>query len=164
MGQRIFPDRPSETERKGKNALPPTLKQKMAQSVSGAKPSLVPVQPEPKSGVESQNETFLPASDLIADAEEVDTLAALMKRHAELKESIKLMESSLDPITDRIKAILGTYGIDRVQCGQYKASYFETTRSSLNRTKLIAHGVDEEVIDQCTDLSYSKSLRIRREQ
>lgn len=135
------------------------LKQKMAQSVSGMGPSLVPASKPPLPPVK-QDEVIPKIDELIGDADDLATLTDLISLHVTLNKQKKAAEDKLEPVKDRIKAIVGQYGIDKMQVGFATVNYFRTERRSINATKLVALGVDQEVIDAATDTSVSATLKI----
>ena len=139
--------------------IPASLKQKMAQSVVGTGPSLVPV---PKPVEVAEEPVAPPITELIAEKEDVDTLQSLVKTQMALNSDKKAIESRLDPINDRIKALLGQYGIYKATCDGASISYSASTRSSINATKLLAAGVEQEIIDSCTDKKSTRTLLITR--
>lgn len=136
------------------------LKQKMAQSVSGTSPSMVPAGignvplPPPK---EDETPSI---DDLIGDAEERETLRKLVANRISYDLAIKPLEKMKDATTDRIKTILGSYGINKASCDGASLSYTQTERKTINRVKLEALGVDPAIIDTATDVTTSAMLRI----
>src|SRR5580692_9611874 len=88
------------------------LKQKMAQSVSSASPSMVPgprnteVPPAPE-----EKQTVPTIQELIGDEEDRLTLEQLIAQRISLDAQIKPLEKSKDLLTDRIKTQLSSYGI-----------------------------------------------------
>lgn len=139
-----------------------SLKQKMAQSVAGAAPSMVPtprakqevpVAPEPKE--------IIPAiEELIGDEDDRETLKLLIQQKIDIDYQLKPLEKQKDNVTDRIKTHLSNYGITSMVCDGAKVSYTVQERKTLNHTKLVAAGVDIETIVACTDISKSSTLRI----
>jgi hypothetical protein len=137
------------------------LKQKMAQSVSGSAPSLVPgprntdVPPAPE-----QKETIPSIQDLIGDEDDRTTLEQLIAQRVAIDSQIKPLEKSKDLLTDRIKTQLSSYGITQMLCDGAKVSYTMTERKTINQNKLIGAGVDIETIVLCTDITKSSMLKI----
>lgn len=137
------------------------LKRKMAQSVAGSAPSMIPgprnteVPPAPE-----EKETIPSISDLIGDAEDRLTLEQLIAQRISIDAQIKPLEKSKDLLTDRIKTQLSSYGITRMMCDGAKVSYTTTERKTINQNKLIGAGVDIETIVLCTDVSKSSMLKI----
>ena len=65
-----------------------------------------------------------------------------------------------DILSDRIKKILGTYGISKMKCAGASVSYTPTERSSINKMKLQALGVSDDIIAAATDVTQSVTLRV----
>lgn len=139
-----------------------TLKQKMAQSVSGTSPSMVPAGiGKPAVLPPMPEEDRIPSiTDLIGDAEERDTLQKLIIQKIAVDASLKPLEKVKDNIVDRIKNILGTYGIQQMECDGAKVSYTRTERKTISRIKLEALGVNVAIIDTATDVTVSSMLKI----
>lgn len=138
------------------------LKQKMAQSMVGTAPSLVPA-PYVKQGKAPHAELteVLPAiDDLIAEEDDRDTLKQLIAMQVQLNLQIKPLEKQKDLVTDRIKAALSSYGITSMVCEGAKVSFTATERKTINPMKLIAAGVEAETIVMCTDITTSSMLKI----
>jgi hypothetical protein len=146
-----------------KAAIPKSLKQKMAASVSGAGQSLVPDIP----GVTSSptpppaEVDLIPSIDqLIGDAEDLTTLRDLVNLQVKVNAQKKELEKKLEPINDRIKAIVSEYGIEKAVCDGANITLSQGSRSTINKLKLVAYGVDEEIITACTDVTTTQTLKI----
>ncbi|MBU6231702.1 hypothetical protein KGP36_03455 [Patescibacteria group bacterium] len=138
------------------------LRQQMAQSVAGSGPSLIPQAPPPRPKPEPEEEA--PSIDLlIADTDDRDTLRSLIKSHVELNNQLSGLEKAIKPIKDRIKAIVGDYGIERAICDGTKISYSHSQRSTINGTKLLGAGIDPDIITRCTDVSDVYTLKVTPE-
>jgi hypothetical protein len=136
--------------------LPAALSQKIAQSQLGTGPSFIPQAPKPK----DEEEVLHPVEELIGEPEDLETLKSLVSSLSIPAKEIKRLEKIVDPIRDRIKAIVGQYGISKARCGEAVLNYFMTQRKTINATKLLAAGVGQDVIDQCTDVTPSYTLKI----
>jgi hypothetical protein len=140
-----------------------SLKQKMAQSVVGSAPSMIPgprisqgeVPPAPE-----VKEAIPMLDELIADTEDRETIRQLISKSIEIAALLKPLEKQQDAIKDRIKVQLSGYGITSMLCDGAKVSYTMTERKTLNHTKLVAAGVDVETIVACTDVTRSSMLKI----
>ena len=140
-----------------------SLKQKMAQSVVGAAPSMIPAPRVPQGEVPAapEAEPIIPGIDeLLPAGEDKDALRKLIDIHIQLNSQIKPLEKQIDAIKERIKTTLSGYGITNMVCDGAKVSYTVTERRTLNHNKLIAAGVDTEIIVACTDISKSSMLKI----
>ena len=134
--------------------LPQALAQKIAQSQLGTGPSLVPQAPV------KEEEVVPSVEELIGEAEDLETLKSLVASIVLPKAEVKRLEKVIDAVTPRIKTLLSQYGIAKAKCGESMLTYFPTTRSTINRTKLLAAGVDEAIINDCTDVSQSFTLKL----
>lgn len=135
------------------------LQQKMAKSIVGTAPSMVPA--APAATLPPEQDDSIPSIDvLITDEDERGTLQKLILQRITVDASIKPLEKVKENLTDRIKTLLGSYGINQLMCDGAKVSYTMTERKSLNQTKLVAAGVDMEIIVACTDISKSGMLKI----
>lgn len=138
-----------------------SLRQKMAQSVAGSAPSMVPgprnteVPPAPE-----EKETIPSIQDLIGDEDDRMTLEQLIAQRVAIDAQIKPLEKSKDLLTNRIKTQLSSYGITQMLCDGARVSYTTTERKTINQNKLIGAGVDIEIIVACTDVSKSSMLKI----
>jgi hypothetical protein len=135
--------------------LPAALAQKIAQSQLGSGPSLVPQAP-----VKEPEEVIPTVEELIGEAEDLETLRSLVAALVVPQAEVKRLEKVIDTIKPRIKVIVSQYGIAKALCGESTLSYFATSRSTINRTKLLAAGVDESIIEDCTDKTESFSLKV----
>lgn len=148
-----------------KSQIPQELKRKMAQSVVGSGPSMVPKPrtpvPLPPPMATVPEEVVPTVDDLIADQEELSTLRQLVSRQLEYNAQKKHLEKALEPINDRIKAIVSQYGIDNAVCDGATINYRQGERKTLNPMRLVANGVAQEVIDQSYDVSITHTLTIR---
>jgi hypothetical protein len=134
------------------------LRQKMAQSIAGAAPSMVPAPRESRSKKTDETPVL---DDLMPDGEESKTLKALIKQHMELNRPKKELEKKLEFVSDRIKVILSSHGISgNFTYEDIPVNYFSQSRSTINALKLEALGVDVETIRQATDVSISTILKI----
>lgn len=151
-------------ERKaGKKPIPDSLRQKMAQAVTGAAPSVVPPgivnPPVPKDRKEAEPKANI--NDLLSPGEDRDTLRLLVLQQATLNSTVKEIKTQLDPIEKRIKSLLSDYGLaGNMDCEGIGVNYFPNNRSSVDAALLLAHGVSLEVIRQCTKTSNSMTLVI----
>lgn len=148
-----------------KKKMEKDLRQKMAQSVAGSAPSMVPV-PYVKQGKvpkHEQSEAIPPVEDLITDKEDRETLAQLVAARVQLDIQLKPLEKQKEMMTDRIKAALSSYGITSMMCAGAKVSYTQQEYKKLNEQKLIGAGVDLETIILCTDVTMTSRLTIRPE-
>ncbi len=139
------------------------LRQKMAASVVGSAPSLIPA-PRVKQGevpaLPEPEPIIPPIDELIPDGEDKQALRLLIGMSIDLNLKIKPLEKQQDAIKDRIKVALSSYGITSMSCDGAEVSYTVTERRNLNHMKLIAAGVDTEVIVACTDITKSSMLKI----
>jgi hypothetical protein len=141
------------------------MKQKMAKSVArkspgstlvppgiGSTPAEVKPQPEPNSA---------PAiSDLVSDQADVMTvneLAVHYKSNAEIESKAK---KAKEEYGKRIKFILGNYGIQAVQCNDYRVTISHTQYKIIDPVKLLAAGVTEDVILACTNVTVSNTIHV----
>lgn len=138
------------------------LRMKMAQSVAGSAPSMVPT-PRAKQEVPAAPEPkeIIPnIDDLIGEEDDRDTLKLLINQRLDIDSQLRPLEKQKENVTDRIKTHLSNYGITSMLCDGAKISYTVQERKTLNHTKLVAAGVDIETIVACTDISKSSTLRI----
>lgn len=135
--------------------LPASLSQKIAQSQLGSGPSLVPQAP-----VKEPEEIIPTVEELIEAGEDLDTLKSLVASVVGPKAEVKRLEKVIDTVIPRIKAIVSQYGIAKAKCGESTLTYFPTTRSTINATKLLAAGVAQETITECTDVTQSFTLKV----
>jgi hypothetical protein len=135
--------------------LPQGLQQKIAQSQLGSGPSLVP-----QAKVKEEPEAIPTVEELIGEQEDLDTLKSLVSSILAPKAEVARLKKVIDKVVPRIKLILGQYGLSKAVCGTATLNYFPTTRTSINRTKLLAARVTEEVIAACTDVTQSFTLKI----
>lgn len=135
--------------------LPASLTQKIAQSQLGSGPSLVPQAP-----VKEPEEVVPTVEELIGEAEDLQTLKDLVAAISVPKAEVKRLDKIVDSLSGRIKILVSQYGIAKAKCGESLILYYPTTRSTINATKLLAAGVEQETITACTDVSRSFTLKI----
>lgn len=64
------------------------------------------------------------------------------------------------PLTESIKRILGKYEIGRAMCDGMLINYYNSPRSSLSREMLLSKGISPQVLEACTIVKDSYTLRI----
>lgn len=101
-------------------------------------------------------------TQLIKDAKERLGIARMIARHAELGESISLMDKERKALTDAIKPLMGRLQLGKAQWGDYRLSYSNSPRTTLDRDELLNHGVQPAIIAACTHTKDSYQLRITR--
>ena len=144
--------------------LPPSLQQKVAQSVTGTAPSLTTFSPSItpwKSTRHMEEDKAPPIDDLIGDSQEKDTLRQLIAMQVTINTQKKALEKQLEPVNTRIKALLGSYGVEKMVCDGATVSYFPVERKTIDAMKLLAAGISQDTIDLCTDVSKTRTLVIR---
>jgi hypothetical protein len=140
-----------------------SLKQKMAKSVAGTGPSLVPAELQPgyiPPAPPKESEEIPTIYQLFTDSEDIDTIRELVSRRVHVSQQVKQLEAVLEPINNRIKMFLGSHGIANMDVDGAKLAYFPTQRKTINAMKLLGAGVEQEIIDQCTDVSTSSTLKV----
>lgn len=139
-----------------------SLREKMAKSVAGSAPSVIPAGiggvPLPPPWPEKEKAADI--TELIGDADERETLAMLIDLHTEVNARKKALEDQLEPIKNRIKTMLGSYGITSMTSHGASVNYFRTERKTINGTKLLMAGVAIGIVEECTDVSFSATLKI----
>lgn len=138
--------------------LPKGLQQKIAQSQSGTGPSLVPPARDPTP--REPQEVIPTVEELIGEAEDLETLKSLVASLVIPQTEVRRLEKVIDLIKPRIKVIVSQYGIAKAQCGDSVLTYYPMTRSSISKIKLLAAGVDESIIDDCTEVTQSFALKV----
>ena len=154
---------PYPTEEDHMSKVPASLKQKMAKSVAGSAPSLLPGKPREIVEDFLPEDVVPPIDQLIADKDDVETLRGLIRAHLEINQEKKALEKKVDNLSTRIKSIIGQYGIEKAVCDGANISYYPVPRRTINGTKLLGAGVPEETITLCTDVSTSYTLKITAE-
>lgn len=143
------------------SSIPDALKQKMAQSVAGTGHSMVPPALDGGQRAQPKEEVVYSIDDLIDDSEDITTLRQLINRHIILNDTKKTADKALEPITTRIKKIIGQYGIDKAVCDGATLTYVQGSRYTIDKLKLLANGVTEDIIVASTDVSITHTLTIR---
>lgn len=146
---------------------PLTLKQKMAKSVSGTSPSLLPPGIGDRPALDRDLEKILgedavvPSVDeLIADGEDRQAIHHLVATHVKYNGEKKKLVKVIEVTTSRIKAIVAQYGFHKAVCDGASISYTPTKRTSINEMRLLAEGVSQETIDACKETTTSYMLKI----
>ena len=120
--------------------------------------SMVPehkVAPPPPKG-----EEFPDVSTLISDNEERGTLEALVAEYSRLGAIEKQAADQKKPLNSRIKDLIGSYGIARATVCDMHLSYFNAPRRTISRELLLEHGIKPSIIEACTEVKDSFTLRI----
>jgi hypothetical protein len=138
--------------------LPKELKQKMAQSVVGTGPSLIPQPHTPKPKPDDGEP--IPSVDDFVEGEERAVLHSLVQLRVTLAAQEKALKARLDQANDRIKAIISEHGVEKSVCDGCRINYFRSERRALNQMKLLAAGVDQDTIDYCTDITEVWTLKV----
>jgi hypothetical protein len=89
-------------------------------------------------------------------------IARMIARHEELGAQMSAMKKEREKITDAIKPLMGKLKLAKASWGDYRLSYFNTPRSTLDKALLLSHGVQPNVITACTVVKDSYTLRISR--
>ena len=110
---------------------------------------------------QQEPEEVIPTIDeLIDEQEDKDTLRSLLNAYRVPHAEIKRLEKVVEPLKGRIKVLISQYGIAKAKCDDDTIIYYPTTRSTVNAKKLLAAGVEQAVIDICTDVTESYTLKI----
>jgi hypothetical protein len=140
------------------------MKQRMAKSVARKSPGSTLVPPgigSTPAEVKPQPESNAPLiADLVSDQADVMTvneLAVYYKQNAEIESKAK---KAKEEYGKRIKFILGNYGIQAVQCNDYRVTISPSQRKTIDPIKLLAHGITEDVILACTDVTVSNMINV----
>lgn len=153
------------------------IKQKMAQSVArksqgsalippGVSPTSVQAQAQAQLDAKTDAETIPTIEELIPDTEvdrttTIQTLWSLAKQYKLESQMESRAKKEKDSYSKRIKFLLGSYGIAKAICGQFKVSVTPVRRTSIDPLKLLAHGVSEETILACTDVTETPTINVR---
>ena len=147
-----------------KKPMPDSLRQKMAASVAGTSPSLVPqfdVSKVTFTVDKKVEEEVVPSiDDLIADDVDRTMLRDLIANHVQLNRQKKQLEKSVETLGARIKSVVTDYGVDKMMCDGAKVSLTRGERRTINSMKLVASGVPQDLIEACTDISRFQTLTI----
>lgn len=150
--------------KEGQRKIPASLRQKMAQATSPARPSLVPAGlgtayiPRPKQGKEKEVKPSI--DDLLPEGEDRRELRTLVIEQAKLANQVRQPLKDKKLLEIRIKTLLDGYGIEAMDCEGLPVMYFNSGRSTIDGTLLLAAGVTQETITLCTRESKGKTLKI----
>lgn len=132
------------------------LNKRMAEATKAARPSMVPDFKPPVASKESTPDI----SQVIQDPVDRARLSLLITKSDTFRQEIKDLEASRRPYTDEIKRLLTKHRVSNCLCSGVPVTFFTVVRTSLNKAKLMARGVTEEIIAECMDQKDIPTLRI----
>lgn len=147
--QLTTPKKPAAAE---KNNLQDRLRGIAAGSASSLHPEERPVEEEP---IPSVTDIGLPLPTRRG-------LEALIQQDTEWAAQEKQAKKEREAVRTAIKKILADHAVEApsFQCGAARVTRFTSFRSSLNKMKLLKHGVKQAVLDACTDKTPVENLKI----
>lgn len=91
-----------------------------------------------------------------------NALSYLVRGHLELSKEIKEATTSKKDVADRLKEILSEFPIlhEAFTVGGARVKYYSVNRGSLDKHKLMSHGVSQKIIDACTNYSESWQVKV----
>ena len=137
----------------------PSLAERMGAITTATAPNLNPnfsVTPPPA----KEKEIIPDLKDLVEQRKDYLELKRLITTSLELAEQERLIKKQRDPISSRIKDLLGTYKIGKAQVEGCRVNYFSGERRSIDASLLLANGVQPRVIEASTKVSVVYTLKI----
>lgn len=135
----------------------PSLNDRIKSQVKGSAPSMVPKYnpPPPK-----EEEIIPDIRELVDNTADLNSLTRLITESAEWAAQEKEAKRIREPITKRIKYLLGRYGVGRCVSNGLMVNYYNAPRATLSREALLSYGVSSKTLDACTVIKDSFTLRI----
>lgn len=142
------------------NKAPSDLKSRMQSAVGKAPaPSMIPTPymppPPPK-----EEEQIPDLRELVDDDADATFLANLVEQADAWRKQEAEAKKARKPLTERIKKLLGEYGIGKMMVGEIRVAYFNCPRSSISKELLLSQGVSPKVIAAATVIKDAYTLRI----
>ena len=139
----------------------PTLEERVKQSIKTAPaPSLVPDQLLPAPPPAKEEEVIPRVQDLVKDRKDLLLIRRLMTQHIELGNTERQAKKAKEKITAQLKVLAGRYSLGKADYDGDRLNYFAGTRSSIDSTKLLSAGVQPSVIQACTNVSTTFTLKV----
>jgi hypothetical protein len=165
-GKYIIPPQETIVMPPAKKAVPASLRQKMAASTTGARPSLLPPgiggRPEIiEEKIKEAEEKSPDINDVMEAGKDRTQLRKLIEAQVAINSQLKALEREKELYDKGIKDILNQYGIGSMKCDGASLSYFVNARKTIKAELLVAAGVPLTTISECTITSTSKTLVIR---
>lgn len=91
-----------------------------------------------------------------------DELLELCVRREKACEVIDEHESIKADLSSQIGTELALRGVNKLAVGPYDAVIVDADRRTLNKLKLMEKGVDPDLLEACSDVSHSTSVRVTR--
>lgn len=141
---------------KTKPSLDERLKTSVGKSAHASMvPNFHPTPPPPKEVeyIPELSELVEDKADRLKLVRAIDEMAAWKKQEREAKSATK-------PLTAIIKNLLGKHGVAKCICDGHMVNYYNAPRSTLSRELLMEHGVSPQILEACTVVKDSFTLRV----
>ena len=136
-----------------------TLEDRLKASIAQATPSIAPAGAVKKEAGDG-NTPPKDVREIISNAKDRLTFLRLAQESAELGKESKAIEKRREGVTAQLKILCAKYNVEAARAGDTNVSYYSSTKSTLNKEKLIKAGVQPSVIVSCTDHKTSWTLRV----
>lgn len=91
-----------------------------------------------------------------------EELLDLCERREAASEAIDNAQSEKDTLSSQIGTELALRGVNKLPVGPFDCAIVDADRRTLNKLRLIEKGVDPDLLDECSDVSHSTSVRVTR--
>jgi hypothetical protein len=113
-----------------------------------------PIPPPPK------EEDIPPDIRELVTGPDLRSLTVMVTEHAELGMQISGVKKQRDALSAKIKNLLGKHEISQCMCEGNRVNYYGGERHTIKSSLLLDHGVSPAVIEACTEVKVTYTLRI----
>lgn len=143
-----------------KQMVSKSLQDQMKRATATApKPSVIPQQsppPPPQKVVE----VIPDLTELIDDHKDQKAMKDLVATYIAWRDQEKQAKDEKDKLSEKIKTLVGNYGIAKVRVEGALVNYFSQERRTIKPELLMSHGVSPQIIDASTKVTETYTLRV----
>src|SRR3990167_5127515 len=139
-----------------------TLKDRLNKATQQSKPNLMPQDPPPPPQKEEE-EPIPDMTEVVYDKADQMRLQSLIGDYLVWQSAAKEAGDEKDKISAQIKQIVGTYELSKLTVNGNLVNYFDSPRKTIKAELLLQHNVSPRVIQECTQVTHSYTLRITKQ-
>lgn len=138
----------------------PSLKDRLSKVAASASVDMNPLSRKKFTPPPPKEEDIPDMRDVIGSTADQSSLIRLVGEHAAIGQQERLLKGQKEPLTDRIKDILGRNKATKLKVDTYRVNYYSAPRTSIKKELLLEAGVAPDIIAACTVSTETYTLRV----